>query len=693
MNSRYIHWKEKDLKRRFVNDLPYLYHAALESESVSIFKNHIVEHYHDAMIKSLCDYDGQTVRDFSTEKEVPINTISLLHSFLRDKSPLSDASTRASADLLTDLYFIFLHADNDSNQGPVSKTKLTKWTKHWASGLEPAVQKAREESKQRIIRKIILRIERRQTPHPHYYFPESLDFDEKIRFVEAWWNNYSFHLHMAIKSPEELNFYLDNTLSDETMSILFEAKKKGIPFFITPYFLSLLDITGHTFNDAALRAYMLYTKELVDTFGSIRAWEKEDKIEPGKSNAAGWILPDGKNIHRRYPDVAIFIPDSGGRACGGLCASCQRMYGFQSERLNFNMKDLQPKQSWPLKLKKLMTYFEEDTQLRDILITGGDAFMSRNATLANIFDAVYKMVLQKKNANENRPEGEKYAEIQRIRLGSRLPAYLPMRFDDELISILKEFRDKALKVGVKQFIVQTHFQTPLEMTKEAKEAIKRILSTGWIITNQLVFNVPSSRRGHTTALRKALINNGVVPYYTFIVKGFHENYAVYAPIARLMQERQEEKVNGLLDADQQASFVDIVSNNIPYIKKSNDFLRRNDRFFVATDRSVLNLPGIGKSMTFQLAGITSQGKRILRFDHDATRKHSPVIEKIGTIYITENKSILAYLKQLEQLGEDVKAYQSIWRYTEGVTEPRFKLYEYPDFQFTQTEQVNHFENT
>ena len=695
MNSHYIHWKEKDLKRRFINDLPHLYQAALVSESVSTFKKQIVESCRNETITRLCDYDGQTVRDFSTEKEVHINTISLLYSFLRDQSAENkpadcDKSNPASADLLTDLYFIFLHVGNESNQEPVPKTKLTKWTKHWVSGLEPVVLQAREESKQRIIKKIVSRIERR-SPHPHYYFPESLNLQEKIRLVEDWWNNYSFHLHIAIKSPEELNFYLDHTLSDETMQLLLEAKKKGIPFFITPYFLSLIDITGHTFDDAALRAYVLYTKELVDTFGSIQAWEKEDQIEPGKGNAAGWILPDGKNIHRRYPDVAIFIPDSGGRACGGLCASCQRMYGFQSERLNFNLKDLQPKESWPLKLKKLMTYFEEDTQLRDILVTGGDAFMSRNATLANIFDAIYKMVLQKKNANEQRPDGEKYAEIQRIRLGSRLPAYLPMRFDEELISILKEFRDKALKVGVQQFIIQTHFQTPLEMTKEAKEAIKRISSTGWIITNQLVFNVPSSRRGHTTALRKILINNGVVPYYTFTVKGFRENYAIYAPIARLMQEKQEEKVYGLLDDDRQTSFVEIVSHNIPYIKKSNDFLRENNLFFVATDRSVLNLPGIGKSMTFQLAGITPQGKRILRFDHDRTRKHSPIIEKTGAIYITENKSILAYLKQLEQLGEEVKAYQSIWGYTEGVTEPKFKLYEYPDFHFRQTERVNHFE--
>ena len=64
------------------------------------------------------------------------------------------------------------------------------------------------------------------------------------------------------------------------------------------------------------------------------------------------------------------------------------------------------------KLRRLMTYFEEDTQLRDILITGGDALMSQNKTLQNILDAVYRMAARKQRANLERPEGEKYAELQ-----------------------------------------------------------------------------------------------------------------------------------------------------------------------------------------------------------------------------------------------------------------------------------------
>ena len=134
--------------------------------------------------------------------------------------------------------------------------------------------------------------------------------------------------------------------------------------------------------------------------------------------------------------------------------------------------------------------------------------------------------------------------LQRVRLGSRLPAYLPMRIDDGLVEVLREFKQKASAVGVRQFIIQTHFQSPLEVTPEAQEAIRRILAAGWLVTNQLVYTVAASRRGHTTRLRQVLNALGVVCYYTFSVKGFQENYAVFTPNSRSLQEQHEEKIYG-----------------------------------------------------------------------------------------------------------------------------------------------------
>ena len=61
------------------------------------------------------------------------------------------------------------------------------------------------------------------------------------------------------------------------------------------------------------------------------------------------------------------------------------------------------------------------------------------------------------------------------------------------------------------------------------------------------------------------------------------------------------------------------------------------------------------------------------------------------IYIVENKSIAAYLRQLETMGENVKEYQSIWNYSSGVTEPRFSIYEYPDYPFAITSEMTNLE--
>ena len=633
----------------------------------------------------LIEHDGMMVSELSTGEEIPVWTITCLWQFLAGK-----LEEDVSPDFFIDLYRQFELLEKPEEIVP-DRSLVKRQMNRWPTGLDEEVMAIRHSNKERIIAGLIRKIERRHAPTSRFQFTEGMSYAEKYVKVQEWWNTGRFHLAMAFKSPTELNYFLGGSLSAGTMDLLARARKKGMPFFVTPYYLSLLNTNTSGYDDATIRSYILYSEELVDTYGRIKAWEKEDIVVSGQPNAAGWLLPEGHNIHRRYPEVAILIPDSMGRACGGLCASCQRMYDFQSERLNFDFESLKPKETWDKKLRRLMRYFEEDAQLRDILITGGDALMSQNATLRNILDAVYKMAVRKRKANESRPEGEKYAELQRVRLGSRLLAYLPLRITDELVGILRSFKDKASRVGVTQFIIQTHFQSPLEVTPEAKKAIEAILSAGWIITNQLVYTVAASRRGHTAKLRQTLNAMGVVCYYTFSVKGFHENYAVFAPNSRSLQEQQEEKVFGLIPKEKQKELYRLIRYERPLGKKLSGFLKENRLLFAATDRSVLNLPAIGKSMTFQMVGLTTEGKRILKFDHDTGRRHSPIIDRMGEVYIVENKSVAAYLRQLQDMGEDVREYISIWNYSEGRTEPRFSIYEYPDYPFDVTEKMTNLE--
>ena len=673
----------------FQKEFPQLIAEAQKSSTISdfqynmkqwILKNPAFDEKKRKNLQLLIDYNGETIHELSTDKDLKIKTLDILWSFL--KNPKNEKDT--PIDFFIDMYQLLSNSENRL----YTQNQLEKDMSRWKSGLDKEVLNIRKENKERIIHHLVQKIDFKSSKSSRYTFTEEMDYPQKVNQVKEWWNDYRFHLSLAIRNPQELNQWLNYSLSTETLFILKKAEKKKMPFFITPYYLSLLNTKLTGYNDEAIRSYILYSPELVQTYGNIKAWEKEDIVEPGQPNAAGWILPNSTNIHRRYPEVAILIPDTMGRACGGLCASCQRMYDFQSERLNFQFDTLRPKETWNSKLERLMKYFEDDPQLRDILITGGDALMSRNKSLKQILNAIYDMAKRKKENNKKRPDGKKYAEIQRIRLGSRLLAYLPLRINDELVELLKEFKKKASAIGIEQFIIQTHFQSPLEVTPEAQKAIEKIISAGWLITNQLVFNVAASRRGHTAQLRKTLNAMGVITYYTFTVKGFDENYAVFAPNSRSLQEGLEEKKFGTLTKQQRDELYNLLQHESKAKKSVSDFLKKYDIPFLATDRNVLNLPAVGKSMTFNLVGISSTGKRILRFDHDHTRLHSPIIDELGKVYIIENKSITAYLRELEKGGENIENYANIWNYIEGETEPQFEVYKYPSFSFNTTNEIS-----
>ena len=335
---------------------------------------------------------SRDILDFSTGEKIRYEPIKWLWEALREEE-------KVHRDFLIDRYFLFKQFQNSFDVLP-DKKRCERWGERWKVGTDEDVAGERRENRERISRLWIQKIERRNKMNSRYRFEPGMDEREKRMLIDEWWKDYKFHLSMAIREPDELNLFLNHTLSRETMDILSDARQKGIPFFVTPYYLSLLCIKKDGYDDSTIRSYVIYSRELVENFGEIQAWEKEDIVEPGKPNAAGWLLPNSTNIHRRYPEVAIFIPDSMGRACGGLCALCQRMYDFQKGHLNFNLDRLKPVEGWEQKMERLMTYYENDSQLRDILITGGDALMSQNPTLEKILDAVYRMAIRKRDANK-----------------------------------------------------------------------------------------------------------------------------------------------------------------------------------------------------------------------------------------------------------------------------------------------------
>lgn len=628
------------------------------------------------------DHAGKEIEDLNRRGEIiELNPLAILWL------AWNKGTGGGKPDFFTDMIHLFRQFSGTAKSLNPSSETVLEWMDRYPDGLDPRMIELREENRDRILKCIINKLDQGEIKTEKYTFEPGMSDEAKMDRALGWWQDRSFHFRFAARSADFLNELLGYSLDPETMNVLHEAEEAGIPFFVNPYYVSLLNVRTPQFAqgaDLAIRDYVIYSRQLVDEFGKIAAWEKEDVVEPGKPNAAGWLLPS-HNIHRRYPDVAILIPETAGRACGGLCASCQRMYGFQDGELNFDLEKLKAKESWKDKLERLMTYFEEDSQLRDILVTGGDALMSSDKSLKQILDAIYDCAARKIEANKSRPEGEKYAEMLRVRLGTRLPVYLPQRITPKLVEILADFKERASRIGVKQFVIQTHFESPLEITVEAQKAVKDLVSAGWTVTNQLVFTASASRRGHTAKLRKSLNDIGVLTYYTFSVKGYMENYHSFATNERAMQEQMEEKVIGLIPGkyhDDVRQFPLQAENMVENVEK----LRKSAGIpFLATDRNVLNLPGIGKSLTYRVIGLTYDGRRILEFDHDATRAHSPIIEKMGKIFIIESKSIQQYLNQLEEMGEDVSEYMDVFGYSIGETESRMPIYEYPEYDFSITE--------
>ena len=96
-------------------------------------------------------------------------------------------------------------------------------------------------------------------------------------------------------------------------------------------------------------------------------------------------------------------------------------------------------------------------------------------------------------------------------------------------------------------------------------------------------------------------------------------------------------------------------------------------------------------MTFRVIGITRYGRRILEFDHDESRVHSPIIHRMGKVIVIESKSIQEYLQQLEELGENLDDYEGLYGYSLGQTEYRIPVYDYPPYEFQASKAMTNLE--
>jgi len=303
-------------------------------------------------------------------------------------------------------------------------------------------------------------------------------------------------------------------------------------------------------------------------------------------------------ITRRYAMICILKPYN---TCAQICVYCQRNWEIDN---CLDSKAMASRQQ----LEDAFTYIEEHPTLKEVLITGGDPLIMSDDRLKEILDRLAGV-----------------PHIERIRFGTRTPVVLPMRITSELAELLASYCEP----GRRDICIVTHFEHPYEVTLESAEAVDKLRKQGLSVLNQCVFTFANSRRFEQASLRRILRLIGVDPYYTFVTKGKEETNWYRVPIARVRQERHEEA--------------------------------RLTPGTWRTDDTIFNVPRLGKNyinrqQDHSLIAMLPDGRRVYEFH--------PWEKKMALIdtYIYTDVSIYEYLQRLQEIGENIDDYSTIWYY-------------------------------
>lgn len=247
---------------------------------------------------------------------------------------------------------------------------------------------------------------------------------------DADWNDWGWQLRNRIETLDELKKYIELTPEEEKGVT---DTLKTLRMAITPYYLALIDPKN---PNCPIRKQAISTSEELhraDADLEDPLHEDEDSPVPG--------------LTHRYPDrVLLLVTDM----CSMYCRHCtRRRFAGQSD------------DSMPLnKIEKAIEYIAKTPQVRDVVLSGGDALLCSDETLEYIFKKLREI-----------------PHVEIIRIGSRTPVVLPQRITPELTKIISKYHPIWLN---------THFNHPDEVTPEAKLACERLANAGVPLGNQSV---------------------------------------------------------------------------------------------------------------------------------------------------------------------------------------------------------------
>lgn len=282
-----------------------------------------------------------------------------------------------------------------------------------------------------------------------------------LNATEENWNDYKWQVNNRIADLETLLKII--SLDEDDINAVKNVGKK-YRWAISPYYLSLIDDTNK-FDPIKLQS--IPTKlELIDE-------GKEDPMAEEFTNPAGAIT-------RRYPDRLIINVTN---ECAMFCRHCQRRRNIGSSD-NHTSKE---------ELIESIEYIRSNPEIRDVLITGGDALTLSDETLDWLLGEIHAI-----------------PSVDFIRLGSRVIVTMPQRITDNLIDVLKKYPP---------IFINTQFNHPAEVTVEAKKACDKLSLAGIPLGNQSVLlNGINNDKYVMRLLNQELLKCRVRPYYIFHAK-------------------------------------------------------------------------------------------------------------------------------------------------------------------------------
>jgi lysine 2,3-aminomutase len=274
------------------------------------------------------------------------------------------------------------------------------------------------------------------------------------------WQDWKWQLKHRLTSIDDIEPHLDLTPS-ERAGCLFADKKLALA--ITPYFFNLIDRDD---PDCPIRRQVIPREEETSV-------SPEELLDPVGEEGTMPV----KGLVHRYPDRVLFLVTD---RCAAYCRYCTR------SRLVSNAQDY----NFHPELEAQLTYIEEHPEVRDVLLSGGDPLLLSDRKLDYLLGRLKAI-----------------PHVEFVRIGSRIPVFLPQRITPELQEIFRKHGPVWMSI---------HVNHPRECTAELAVACERLSFAGVPLGNQSVLlkgvndDVSTMR-----SLVHRLLQMRVRPYYLY----------------------------------------------------------------------------------------------------------------------------------------------------------------------------------